>query len=529
MKFAINKLSCSLPFMVGLLLGMYFVVFNVIGLDFTYFPGDLGDARFNNYILEHSFRYFTGQEASFWNAPFMHPENNIVSYSDNLVGTAPIYSIFRFIGYDTITSFQFWVLAIFMLNYACCYFFLKWSFKSLYPAVLGAFIFAFSLALQSQMTHAQVFPRFFIPLALWMCLLFMKELKPIYFFATLFMVVLQFYAGIYLGFMLVIPIGCMLLVILFGYKRKLFYTQIKKAKWVILIIGSFIINISIAAVLMVPYYYHSKETGINSYASIVDSIPTVRSFFYTTPGSLFWDGLSKTGEDYPAYWDHQIFPGLISIICAITVVLGVFFRKKLSVLRNSFSDNTSILFIAGAVTFLLFVRYQGYSLYWFVYQLPGFGSMRSLTRIINVELIFFAIGISFVAHLMIKRYANLSIAIFLIFMSLLVADNYMNEGASYRTKKSISLQRVSALKEKMKSIPQGSIVSYEPINKTMPAYVYQLDAMLATQDLGLKSVNGYSATAPLNYHFYWDEMNESSRLIWFDTKAFDPDTLYVIN
>ena len=81
----------------------------------------------------------------------------------------------------------------------------------------------------------------------------------------------------------------------------------------------------------------------------------------------------------------------------------------------------------------------------------------------------------------------------------------------------------------MKSIPQGSIVSYEPINKTMPAYVYQLDAMLATQDLGLKSVNGYSATAPLNYHFYWDEMNESSRLIWFDTKAFDPDTLYVIN
>ena len=518
-----------MPFIIGLILGLYIVAFNLIGLDFTYFPGDLGDARFNNYILEHSFRYFTGQEASFWNAPFMHPEENILSYSDNLVGTAPIYSLFRFIGYDTITSFQFWVLTMFLLNYACSYFFLKWTFKSSYPAVIGAFIFAFSLALQSQMTHAQVFPRFFIPLALWLCLLFMKELKPIYFFVALLMVVLQFYAGIYLGFMLVVPIGFMLLIILFGYKRKLFYAQIKKVKWTILILGSLIINIMLLAILMLPYYYHSKETGVNSYASIVDSLPTLRSFFYSTPGSLLWDGLSKTGEDYPAFWDHQLFPGIISLICAAGIVLCFFFRKKFSFLKKVFTDNTMVLCLTGAITFLLFVRYQGNSLYWLVHHLPGFGSMRSLTRIINIELIFFAIAASFMVHLLFKRYVKFSFLLFLFFMALLVADNYMKEGASYRTQKGISMHRIGILKEKMSSIPKGSIVSYEPLDKTMPSYVYQLDAMLATQELGLKSINGYSATSPLNYHHYWNEMNESSRLIWFETKEFEPDNLHVIH
>jgi len=95
----------SWPYLLGLILGLYFIVLNVTGINFEYFPGDLGDGRFNIYILEHAHQYFSGNLDSFWNAPFMYPEKEIITFSDNLLGTAPIYSIFRVFGADIFTAF----------------------------------------------------------------------------------------------------------------------------------------------------------------------------------------------------------------------------------------------------------------------------------------------------------------------------------------------------------------------------------------------------------------------------------------
>jgi hypothetical protein len=39
-------------------------------------PGDLGDSRFNMYVLEHGYRWLTGLDASFWSAPFFYPFTN---------------------------------------------------------------------------------------------------------------------------------------------------------------------------------------------------------------------------------------------------------------------------------------------------------------------------------------------------------------------------------------------------------------------------------------------------------------------
>ena len=87
------------PFVIGLILGFYFLIFQYTQFDLSLIPGDLGDGRFNNYILEHVHNFFCGN-ADFWNSGFMYPEPNIITYSDNLSGTAPIYSIFRLTGFD---------------------------------------------------------------------------------------------------------------------------------------------------------------------------------------------------------------------------------------------------------------------------------------------------------------------------------------------------------------------------------------------------------------------------------------------
>ena len=61
------------PVWLLLILGMWLVVLRPLGPHMALVPGDLGDARFNNYILEHFFRWVTGATRDYWNAPFFFP------------------------------------------------------------------------------------------------------------------------------------------------------------------------------------------------------------------------------------------------------------------------------------------------------------------------------------------------------------------------------------------------------------------------------------------------------------------------
>src|SRR6185295_11716620 len=91
--------SFTLP-LIFLLAGLYFVPIKIFGPGFSKIPGDLGDARFNNYILEHGHKYLTGKVDRYWDAPFMYPYKNVIALSDNLLGTVPVYSAFRMMGSD---------------------------------------------------------------------------------------------------------------------------------------------------------------------------------------------------------------------------------------------------------------------------------------------------------------------------------------------------------------------------------------------------------------------------------------------
>lgn len=517
----------SLPYLLGLILGLYFIVLNVTGIDFTYFPGDLGDGRFNVYILEHAHQYFSGNLESFWSAPFMYPEKEIITFSDNLLGAAPIYSVFRVFGADIFTAFQFWFLVMAILNYSSCYLFLNWLLKNKYAAVLGAFVFAFSIALQSQMAHAQTYPRFFIPLAIWMALLFMNELKIKHFFLALFFTVMQFYCGVYLGFMLTIPLIFLFLIIIIK-KRKELFLQIKQWKWLLKIVGVIAVNTWLLTLLMMPYYNRSLQTGENLFEYVFHTIPLFKSFFFAQPGSPIWGFLRGVGVELQASWDHHLFTGGISVLSLIAFFVLIVFRKKLK-LQVLISNNVLIVALTAFLTFLFVVRVYDFTLYKLFFSLPGFSSMRSITRIINIDVLFFGLAVAVIALLILNRFMKYKTLIFLIMIALLTFDNYFTEGSSYRFEKKIAQQRLNSLKDKMKDIPTGGIVSYEPVERDYAVYCYQIDAMLAAQSLGLKTVNGYSGNSPGAYQPFWHEMNEAARISWFESLNFRPEKVYVIH
>lgn len=522
-----TKQSGLVSMLFGLAVGLCLFVFHVIGFGFEYFPGDLGDGRLNLYFLEHAHRFFTGDVASLWNAPFMYPEPKVMSYSDTLLGSAPFYSLFRLLGFGTYTAYQLWFVVVSSLNYICAFYFLKYLFKNNYAAVLGAFVLAFSIAIQSQLTHAQTFPRFAIPLALWMAVKFSEDLKPKYFFYTLCFVVYQIYCGIYLGFMLAIPTGIYLFMIvlkdILGERK-----AVLNFKWYLKVCLAGVVSVLMLLPLMLPYMDRKIEPTMEYYRQISGSIPTLLSHFYSQQGSLLWDSLSQVGKNLPASWDHQLYTGAFATVCllvAFFVAVVVFAKSRFRIVKLS---SLNILLLAGLAMLLLYLRFGNISAYILVYHLPGFSSMRSVTRIINVELIFFALAIAFVyVELLSNKFKSQAI-LFIVCFGLIISDNYFYADKSYKTLVSVAEQRTQPLSVAFASIPKNSIVSYEPDTLTDAPHLYQIDAMMASQAFVVKVINAYTATCPGDYGPYWNHLNESSRMHWLADRDIETDTLYVV-
>jgi hypothetical protein len=514
--------------LLGLTLGLLFFCMNVVGFNFDFYPGDLGDGRLNLYFLEHAHRFFTGKVASFWNAPFMYPQPNVIAYSDNLLGSAPFYSLLRLLGFDLYMSYQLWFMVVTGLNYITAFYFLKYICRNSYAAVLGAFVFAFSIALQSQLTHAQTFPRFAIPIAFLMAAKYSETLNPRYILYTLLAWVYQMYCGIYLGLMLAVPLG--IFVALTAIKDAKHDRIVSyDARWYRQVTVYFLISLLILLPLLIPYLGRNIAPTIGRLREISATIPTIKSHFYSQEGSLAWDFLSKTGQNYPAWWDHQIFAGGIATFCLLVCLVWLLYGLKKAKFSLAGLSTTKLMLLTGLFTFVLYIRLAGVSAYYIIYFLPGFSAMRSITRIINIELIFFAIATAFVFARLIGNRPRYGLLLFLVAFSLTVGDNYFYRDKSYRTLVSKAKARTAGLEETFAQIPQGSIVSYEPRVLESSPIDYQIDAMLASQKYGLIAVNGYTATCPGDYSEYWNNPNKASRNTWLKGKLSAHNFIYVIS
>ena len=140
-------------------------------------PGDLMDARFNMYILEHGYLWIEGVDRSFWSAPFFYPQPFVTAYSDNLLGSLPFYFLLRKIGEERENAFRAYIILIFILNYLSTYWVLRrWNICSL-GAIGGAYLFTFSLPSMAQINHIQLAPRFLIPFGFYFLFLLCESKK----------------------------------------------------------------------------------------------------------------------------------------------------------------------------------------------------------------------------------------------------------------------------------------------------------------------------------------------------------------
>ena len=92
------------------------------------------------------------------------------------------------------------------------------------------------------------------------------------------------------------------------------------------------------------------------------------------------------------FWEHQIFPGAIALISLILFMIIVLYKtyRSASGIKDKLLTREWVMLICTVLTFLFFIRNDTNSLYRIVFEIPGFNALRVVSRIINVELIFFA-------------------------------------------------------------------------------------------------------------------------------------------
>lgn len=161
------RTAAFLPvYFAALVFGTYQAFRPTIDSDFSQVQSERGDGMLNHYILEHSWQVLTNPDyhGSLFSPQFFFPEPYTLWYSEHLLGVAPAYWGLR-LALPADLAYQWWQIAMNALNFVAFAVVVRWLGGPHLLALLGGYLWAFSLVQIDQMKHQQMIPRFWMPLA----------------------------------------------------------------------------------------------------------------------------------------------------------------------------------------------------------------------------------------------------------------------------------------------------------------------------------------------------------------------------
>ncbi len=360
-------------------------------------PGDIGDARLNNYFLENVYAFLAGGSDSLWNLGFFAPFPMVLGFSDNLFGSAPVYLLARLLTGEPDTAFQIWFLVGYAVNFAAAYHALRRLGCTRVAATIGALVFTFALPTTAQAMHPQLHYRFGIPLAVTFMVLFLegKEFPKLAICCA--WVVWQFYCSIYMGFftLLLLGVGC---VAYFG--RLWLFTDESMRDTLRAFVASWrsqsaggrgrvLASLAVLAVAMLvllyPYVAASRLYQAKRWwFEISPMLPRPQSYLLTDY-SYFWSFPSADlFAAIPMRHEHQMFMGAVPLILAFSGLLLAF--------RSKGAERTAFIVLAGGLigAVILTLHVGGYSLWYLVHKAPLASAIRAMSRL--DQMLLFPVG-----------------------------------------------------------------------------------------------------------------------------------------
>lgn len=464
-------------------------------------PGDIGDARLNNYFLENIYQFFIGASSSLWHLSFFYPFPYVLGFSDNLFGSAPVYILARLCNASTETSYQIWFLFGYIVNYGASYYAIRRLGVSVNASTVGALIFTFALPTTAHAVHAQLHYRFGLPLAIVYFAEFLNRKTWRYLRISIAWLVWQFYAGVYIGFFtlfLLITLSLTYLVYVLHSGRiscknlindflKRWCEQTKKQK--VIFIGCLVVIFLLILFLFYPYLQVSHLYGAKrSWNEIESMLPRPQS--YLISDNSFWWPI-KGAEIFPGIpmlHEHQMFMGFFPLVLA----LGGF------IIGRSEKNSLNFILITGmlCISVLMTLYIGGVSIWYLLHKLPLVSAIRAMTRLDQA----FLFPIAYLAAITIEkiefRYTWGSKAVFVLILPMIIFEAAMT--SMYTSSKEFWRQRTSMLYEVVpKNLADNAILFFA--QRSDPYFADELDAMWVSLKHGKKTMNGYSGIVPPGY------------------------------
>lgn len=464
-------------------------------------PGDIGDARLNNYFLENIYQFFFGESESLWHPGFFSPFPYVLGFSDNLFGSAPVYLLVRIFVEQSDTAFQLWFLLGYAANFAAAYYALRIMGGSPLASSVGALIFAFALPTTAHAGHAQLHYRFGVPLAMAFFTLFLEQKKYRLLVISGGWLVWQFYTGIYIGFftLLLLAAGAGMHIIYCRYRlaqpvvqalREFcaqWHNQSRYEKWQILVgLAGLLIAL---VVLFYPYIQVSMLYGAErSWGEIAMMLPRPQSYFLSD-GSYFWSwpeaGIFK---DIPMRHEHQMFMGAIPMLLAAMGLLVGAHRG---------SAHTSTVMAGVLLGLIILTLYAGgFSLWYVLHNLPLASAIRVMTRLDQVLLFPVAYLVVQAIDYSREKWRWGSRLVVLVVLPLMLLESAAT--SMYVSNKNEWRDRLSLIEASVPdSVSSDSIMFFA--QRQGPYFADELDAMWVSLRYGVKTLNGYSGFSPPGY------------------------------
>ena len=481
-------------------------------------PGDIGDSRFNLYVLEHGFQWLGGSK-SLWDMEFFYPLKGVGSFSEMHIGSLIFYAIPRLAGFDMYLSMQIWFMAGLYGTLFSAYFAARWLKYPVIESVVAAFVFTCALPVTAQVTRIQFAHRWAIPWAIVATMSTSRQIKLRRYniYLLIFAISIQFLlspgsaiATIYICFSVWISL------VIFNPSTN-DYPEIRHKKGVFLSSLPIVILAGYAA----SRYSHFKSIyriSRESYETLLFS-PTLKSFLLSDHSAI-WKTISyKHSAIDIGRSEVQLFLGMGIIVLVLFGFLRSFDFRRI---------DASLMF-ALVIASVGILKFGEWSLFTRLQTIPGFDSVRTPGRFILASL--FPIGL--IAGSSFRRLVNskstmvksFSIAFLaFVFIEYAAVDLKSVSRLELRSRTEIMVARIEKELDETEGMPPDAFLVFDDSEQSSAVQNFEsmkdLDAMLASFSVDLPTLNGYSGFFP--FGSYRITKCEDVHKIFSEVRSFSP-------
>jgi hypothetical protein len=497
-------------------------------------PGELGDTRFNNALLEHWVRW-PGASWTWDSPPFFFPEARVLAYSDALFLFVPFYTLARLVGASPYYALAATSAALLVFGYASAI----WLFRRILglPAgisYLGAALTAFPSFLSLHYGHFQMFATLLLPALFGAALRYLSDRSrghtgfipglvvaagiPLLLFTS-------YYVGWFFVFFLALFAGFLAwLKVARNGAAPLRRVWSRLTWWSLASLGAvFLISLIPFLALYLPRY---SELGPRLWESVAKALPRPIDLINVGPDNMVWGALIAKvvppGRELGWELEYGLPPALFLLFGATCIAL---FLPGRGWLANEHTerhlDVLRALALSVVFAWVLLLYWRGHSLWFFVFKLiPGAGALRAVSRFQAVLHLAVIIVATFGLYGVWRAARSSVIAKILIvgLFALLMCEEQQRNPPMFHARAEASL--IASVEPPPLFCSQFMLLP-DPSHAREPMpYTANIDAMMIALRLRLPTINGYDGDTPSGWGL-WDPFSSdyaSAAADWASSK-----------